>query len=124
MFADKKNFRTGNPQLKPEFINIAEINYNNLFKKGQLNQGNSKESLELAYEVTKDLFAGMNKVSATVDGTTVKNAGRSTSDLFYFNQSRSKDYSQQGNANSAVALIDKNNTHVFFKAWDDIAYFR
>lgn len=34
MFADKKNYRIGNPELKPEFINIAEINYNNLFDKG------------------------------------------------------------------------------------------
>lgn len=34
MFSDKKNYRIGNPQLKPEFINITEINYNNLFEKG------------------------------------------------------------------------------------------
>lgn len=34
MFSDKKNYRIGNPQLKPEFINIAEINYNNIFEKG------------------------------------------------------------------------------------------
>ncbi|HWY12396.1 MAG TPA: outer membrane beta-barrel protein [Bacteroidia bacterium] len=34
MFSDKKNYRIGNPALKPEFINIAEINYNNLFEKG------------------------------------------------------------------------------------------
>ena len=66
----------------------------------------------------------MNKTSGTVEGATVKNVGRSTSDLFYFNQSRSKDYSSESNNNSAVALIDKNNTHVFFKAWDNIAYFR
>ncbi|RYX99639.1 LysM peptidoglycan-binding domain-containing protein, partial [bacterium] len=97
---------------------------NNMFKKGSLQEGNSKGSFELAYEVTNDLFAGMNKISAKVDGQTVKNSGRSTSDLFYFNQSRSKDYSQEANSESAVALIDKNNTHVFFKAWDEIAYFR
>lgn len=34
MFADKKNYRIGNPELRPEFINISEINYNNLFEKG------------------------------------------------------------------------------------------
>lgn len=34
MFSDKKNYRIGNPQLKPEFINIAEVNYNNIFKNG------------------------------------------------------------------------------------------
>jgi len=34
MFADKQNYRIGNPQLKPEFKNIAEINYNNTFSKG------------------------------------------------------------------------------------------
>ncbi len=34
MFSDKKNYRIGNPALKPEFINIAEINYNNIFQKG------------------------------------------------------------------------------------------
>lgn len=34
MFADKQNYRIGNPQLKPEFKNIAEINYNNTFTNG------------------------------------------------------------------------------------------
>ncbi len=34
MFADKKNYRIGNPKLKPEFINIAELNYNHIFEKG------------------------------------------------------------------------------------------
>lgn len=34
MFSDKKNYRIGNPALKPEFINIAEINYNRIFEKG------------------------------------------------------------------------------------------
>ena len=34
MFADKKNIRTGNPALKPEFISIAEVNYNQVFKNG------------------------------------------------------------------------------------------
>jgi hypothetical protein len=34
MFSDKKNYRIGNPQLRPEFINIAEINYNNIMEKG------------------------------------------------------------------------------------------
>lgn len=28
MFSDKTNLRRGNPELKPEFINMAEINYN------------------------------------------------------------------------------------------------
>lgn len=34
MFADKQNYRIGNPQLKPEFRNIAELNYNKIFSKG------------------------------------------------------------------------------------------
>jgi len=34
MFADRQNYRIGNPQLKPEFRNIAEINYNKTFSKG------------------------------------------------------------------------------------------
>jgi outer membrane receptor for ferrienterochelin and colicin len=34
MFADKQNIRIGNPQLKPEFKNIAELNYNKIFSKG------------------------------------------------------------------------------------------
>lgn len=34
MFADKKNYRIGNPALKPEFINVSEINYNRIFEKG------------------------------------------------------------------------------------------
>jgi hypothetical protein len=34
MFADKQNYRIGNPQLKPEFKNIAEINYNKTLTKG------------------------------------------------------------------------------------------
>jgi predicted secreted protein len=34
MFADKQNYRIGNPQLKPEFKNIAELNYNKTLTKG------------------------------------------------------------------------------------------
>jgi hypothetical protein len=34
MFADRQNYRIGNPQLKPEFRNIAEMNYNKTFTKG------------------------------------------------------------------------------------------
>lgn len=34
MFADRQNYRIGNPQLKPEFRNIAEINYNKTYSKG------------------------------------------------------------------------------------------
>lgn len=34
MFADKQNYRIGNPQLKPEFKNIAELNYNKTYSKG------------------------------------------------------------------------------------------
>lgn len=34
MFADNQNRRIGNPQLKPEFRNIAEVNYNKIFGKG------------------------------------------------------------------------------------------
>jgi outer membrane receptor protein involved in Fe transport len=34
MFADPQNYRIGNPQLRPEFKNIAEINYNKTFTKG------------------------------------------------------------------------------------------
>ena len=34
MFADKQNYRIGNPQLTPEFRNIVETNYNKIFDKG------------------------------------------------------------------------------------------
>lgn len=34
MFADNQNRRIGNPQLKPEFKNIGEVNYNKIFSKG------------------------------------------------------------------------------------------
>ena len=34
MFADKQNYRIGNPQLKPEFKNISEVNYSKTFSKG------------------------------------------------------------------------------------------
>jgi predicted secreted protein len=34
MFADRQNYRIGNPQLKPEFRNIAELNYNKTYTKG------------------------------------------------------------------------------------------
>ncbi len=34
MFSDARNYRIGNPALKPEMINISEINYNYIFKKG------------------------------------------------------------------------------------------
>jgi outer membrane cobalamin receptor len=35
MFADQQNIRIGNPQLRPEFINLAELNYNLI--KGKVN---------------------------------------------------------------------------------------
>lgn len=34
MFADKLNYRIGNPNLAPEFTNTAELNYNRIFTKG------------------------------------------------------------------------------------------
>jgi len=34
MYSDARNYRIGNPTLKPELLNIGEINYNNSFKKG------------------------------------------------------------------------------------------
>jgi hypothetical protein len=34
MFADRQNYRIGNPQLKPEFRNISELNYNKIFSVG------------------------------------------------------------------------------------------
>ena len=34
MFSDNQNRRIGNPQLKPEFKNIAELNYNKIFSRG------------------------------------------------------------------------------------------
>jgi outer membrane receptor protein involved in Fe transport len=34
MFADRLNYRIGNPQLKPEFRNIGELNFNKTFTKG------------------------------------------------------------------------------------------
>ncbi len=36
MFADKLNYRKGNPLLSPEFINSVEINYNRIFTNGNL----------------------------------------------------------------------------------------
>ena len=32
-FADKNSFRRGNPEIRPEFINLAEINYNKIMGK-------------------------------------------------------------------------------------------
>lgn len=34
MFSDKQNYRIGNPELKPEFRNMVELNYNKIFTKG------------------------------------------------------------------------------------------
>lgn len=34
MFADKLNYRMGNPNLAPEFMNTVEFNYNRIFPKG------------------------------------------------------------------------------------------
>lgn len=34
LFADRQNYRIGNPELRPEFRNIAELNYNKIFTKG------------------------------------------------------------------------------------------
>jgi hypothetical protein len=78
--------------------------------------------MSMAYEVAKDIFAGTNRLAANVNGETQKGAGRSISDLFFFNQSRSKDYSNGEGA--SVAYVDTNNTQVFFKTWNkDTPYF-
>ena len=45
MFADKQNYRIGNPELKPEFKNISELNYNKIFE-----TSNYLGSLYLRYE--------------------------------------------------------------------------
>lgn len=45
MFSDRQNIRIGNPQLKPEFRNTAELNYNKVFSKG-----NYLGSVYLRYE--------------------------------------------------------------------------
>lgn len=34
MFSDARNYRIGNPALKPELVNISEINFNYVFDKG------------------------------------------------------------------------------------------
>lgn len=36
MFADKLNYRRGNPLLRPEFINSVEANYNRIFTNGNI----------------------------------------------------------------------------------------
>lgn len=36
MFADKLNYRRGNPLLRPEFINSVEANYNRIFTSGNI----------------------------------------------------------------------------------------
>ncbi len=36
MFADNKNYTIGNPRLAPEFINLAELNYQKIWKKGNI----------------------------------------------------------------------------------------
>lgn len=84
--------------------------------------GGQREAYETAYEAARDLVSGMHQLQAEVNGTPQKNSGRSTGALFYFNQSRSQDFSQSSSA--AVSLVDSNNTHVFFKEWDQRAYFR
>ncbi len=45
MFSDRQNIRIGNPELKPEFRNIAELNYNKVFT-----NGNYLGSLYMRYE--------------------------------------------------------------------------
>lgn len=96
---------------------------NQAFLKGKLKAGgNSHNAFSMAYEVAKDIFAGTNRLAAEVNGETQKGVGRSIGDLFFFNQSRSKDYSNGGGA--SVAYVDTNNTQVFFKTWNkDTPYF-
>ena len=36
MFADRQSYQIGNPVLAPEFLNMAEVNYSSIFKKGNL----------------------------------------------------------------------------------------
>ncbi|MBT9548667.1 MAG: LysM peptidoglycan-binding domain-containing protein [Candidatus Sericytochromatia bacterium] len=96
---------------------------NQAFLNGKLKVGgNSHNAFSMAYEVAKDIFAGTNRLAADVNGTTQKGAGRSIGDLFFFNQSRSQDYSN--GAGASVAYVDTNNTQVFFKTWNkDTPYF-
>lgn len=84
--------------------------------------GDSRQAFETAYEAARDLTSGMHQLKADVNGVAQKNSGRSTGSLFYFNQSRSQNFTD--NPSAAVSLIDSNNTHVFFKEWDNRAYFR
>lgn len=101
------------------------VSHHKAYQQGKLQEdGNSSQALTMAYETVADMMKGINCLQAEVNGALEKGAGRSTADLFYFNQSRSKDYSSKANQGSAVAMIDENNTHVFFKAWDEVAYFR
>lgn len=36
MFSDKQNYRIGNPNLTPEFTNLAELNFNQTYSKGNI----------------------------------------------------------------------------------------
>ncbi|HEY9844355.1 MAG TPA: LysM peptidoglycan-binding domain-containing protein [Candidatus Obscuribacterales bacterium] len=109
------------PNTKGQTFFQHSQNLNQAFLKDKLG-GGSREAFETAYEAARDLASGMHQLQADVNGASQKNSGRSTGSLFYFNQSRSQDFSQSESA--AVSLVDSNNTHVFFKEWDKRAYFR
>ncbi len=81
MFMDKLNYRVGNPGVRPEFINLAELNYNNIFK------GNNWLSTVYLRDITDpivpftrpspDNINGGNNSIKTVDNTFI-NGKRST----------------------------------------------
>jgi LysM repeat protein len=102
-----------------------QTSLNNKYKLGKLKEGgNSFESFKLANEVVTDLYSGIHNLKADLNGESTKEAGRNTSDLFYFNQSHNDDFSGKNAEAAAVKIIDNNNTQVFFKAWDGHAFFR
>jgi len=65
MFSDARNFRIGNPALKPELINISEVNYNVVF-----NKGNFLSSAYMRYNqqpITNYLYQSPSNPSITVN---------------------------------------------------------
>ena len=75
MFSDKQNYRVGNPALRPEFINLTELNYQKIFTAGNFLTSFYYKNVENA--ITS--FSYRSPSDSTVLVNTFINAGRSNS---------------------------------------------
>lgn len=110
MFSDKNNIQIGNPALAPEFINLAEMNYNYVFGFGNLLTSayfryQENPITQYAYRSTTDSNV---LVSTFINGTSNISYGwENTLKLLFFN--KKLDISMNGNIFYSKIQATANN---------------